>query len=81
LVGKPATSFFASAIEELGVAREAVVMVGDSINSDVNGAQAAGIRGVLVRTGSFDQRRLDEAERKPDAVIDSVADLPRVVGS
>lgn len=80
LVGKPARSFFDSAIDALAMPREDVAMVGDSIHSDVAGAQNAGIRGVLVRTGSFRPEQLAEARPGPDAVIDSVAELPRLLG-
>ena len=79
LVGKPAGAFFHAGAQTLGVDAARVVMVGDNVASDVNGAQSAGMKGVLVRTGAFDQNRLDHAEREPDAIIDSVADLPRLL--
>jgi HAD superfamily hydrolase (TIGR01458 family) len=80
LVGKPARSFFGSGIDALGLPAGQVVMVGDNVRSDVNGAQAAGLRGVLVRTGAFRPEHLERAERKPDAVIDSIAELPDLIG-
>jgi HAD superfamily hydrolase (TIGR01458 family) len=80
LVGKPARSFFDSAVAALGVPAEGIVMVGDNVISDVNGAQRAGLRGVLVRTGSFRPDQLQRAEREPDAVIDSIGDLPALLG-
>ena len=40
------------------------------------GAKAIGMRGVLVRTGKFRPAALEEAEPQPDAVVDSIADLP-----
>ena len=51
-------------------------MVGDDIRSDVEGAQRAGLAGVLVRTGKFSPSDL-AGDVSPDAVLDSVADLPR----
>jgi phospholysine phosphohistidine inorganic pyrophosphate phosphatase len=51
------------------------VMVGDDIRSDVEGAQRAGLTGVLVRTGKFAPADLD-GNVSPDAVLDSIADLP-----
>ena len=50
------------------------VVVGDL--GDVGGAQHADMRGVLVRTGKFAAGDLDRGIT-PDAVLDSVADLPR----
>jgi len=42
----------------------------------VPGAHAAGTRSVLVRTGKFALATLERSERKPDLLIDSIADLP-----
>lgn len=74
--GKPAAAFFQAAADRLGVPRGEIMMVGDDIESDIAGAQAAGMRAALVRTGKF--RNLDlEGPVKPDALLDSVADLPK----
>jgi HAD superfamily hydrolase (TIGR01458 family) len=81
LAGKPARSFFDSGVDALGVPADEVVMVGDNVRSDVNGAQGAGLRGVLVRTGAFRPEQLERAERRPDAVIDSIADLSALIGA
>ena len=72
--GKPAPSFFAALVEELGEPARFVAMVGDDIVSDVGGAMSAGLMGVLVRTGKFRPRDLDGRIR-PDVVVDSVSEL------
>ena len=51
-------------------------MVGDDVEADVGGAKAAGLRAILVRTGKFRERTLAAAEPKPDAVLDSIAEVP-----
>jgi len=76
VMGKPAKKFFEAALRELGTAAADTVMVGDDVRGDVGGAQAAGLTGILVRTGKFRPPDLDGAVR-PDAVLDSIADLPR----
>jgi len=73
---KPAAPFFHAAAAKLRLAPSDLVMVGDDIDADIGGAQAAGLQGVLVRTGKFRPADL-EGSVKPDAVVDSVADLPR----
>ncbi len=73
--GKPAEPFFQAAAAKLGVAPEEILMIGDDIDIDVGGAQRAGLRGALVRTGKFRPADLDHAV-KPDVVLDSVAALP-----
>jgi phospholysine phosphohistidine inorganic pyrophosphate phosphatase len=75
VMGKPDQAFYRAAIEGLGLAAGGVVMVGDDIRSDVEGAQRAGLTGVLVRTGKFAPADLD-GNVSPDAVLDSIADLP-----
>jgi HAD superfamily hydrolase (TIGR01458 family) len=77
--GKPAREYFESALEQLGVGAERVAMVGDDLENDVHGAQAAGLTGVLVRTGKFRQGDLEGAVTAPDVVIDSIAGVPELV--
>jgi len=74
--GKPAARFFLAAAERLGLAPADVLMVGDDIDADVGGAQAAGLKGALVRTGKFRPADL-EGPVRPDLVWESVADLPQ----
>lgn len=73
VVGKPALPFFRSALDDLGIAPGQAVLIGDDLADDIGGAQAAGIAGILVRTGKF--RPGDEASGgiKPDAVVDDFA--------
>lgn len=73
VLGKPSPDFFAAALDGLGCAADRAVMVGDDVEADVAGAQAAGIPGVLVRTGKY--RAGDEAavDPPPAAVADDLA--------
>jgi HAD superfamily hydrolase (TIGR01458 family) len=76
VVGKPSRAYFEAALAELGARPAEAVMVGDDVESDVGGAKAIGMRGVLVRTGKFTPEALEQADPKPDAVLDSLRDLP-----
>ena len=80
ITGKPAPQFFAAGLEALGLPAERAAMVGDDLDSDVLAAQAVGIAGVLVRTGKFREEDLVKGAGTPHHVIDSVADLPRLLG-
>jgi phospholysine phosphohistidine inorganic pyrophosphate phosphatase len=75
VLGKPAATFYQAALARLGHPAAEVVMVGDDIRTDVDGAQRAGLAGVLVRTGKFDPADLD-GDITPSAVLDTIADLP-----
>ena len=74
VMGKPAAAFFDTAVRRLGVAKEDVLMIGDDIRVDVGGAQQAGLKGALVRTGKYRANDLNHGV-KPDFVIDSIAGL------
>jgi HAD superfamily hydrolase (TIGR01458 family) len=76
VVGKPERAFFRLALADMGLEPHEVAMVGDDSESDVAGAQAAGLRGILVKTGKY----RPEAEGEPDLVLESVAGLPEVLG-
>jgi HAD superfamily hydrolase (TIGR01458 family) len=76
VVGKPSRAYFEAALAELGASPDDAVMVGDDVEADVGGAKAAGLRGVLVRTGKFREETLASAEPQPDGVVESIAALP-----
>jgi HAD superfamily hydrolase (TIGR01458 family) len=76
VVGKPTAAYFESALAELDAAPGEAVMVGDDVEADIGGAKRLGMRGVLVRTGKFRPASLRDADPQPDAVLDSIADLP-----
>jgi putative hydrolase of the HAD superfamily len=51
-VGKPDAAVFRHALALLGASADAAVMVGDSLDRDIEGARAAGLRAVWInRTG------------------------------
>ncbi len=80
VAGKPAPSAFAAGLRSLGVPASAALMVGDDLENDVLAAQAVGMAGVLVRTGKYREELLASAPGTPDHVIDSIADLPGLLG-
>ncbi len=80
VVGKPAPAFFAGILEDLGVTAADAAMVGDDVESDVGGALAAGMAGVLVRTGKFREDRLRGSGVEPTEIVDSIADVPGLLG-
>lgn len=76
VLGKPAAAFYQAALEILGTPAAVTVMVGDDIRGDVDGAQQAGLPGLLVKTGKFRPTDL-RGSIAPTAVLDSIADLPQ----
>jgi HAD superfamily hydrolase (TIGR01458 family) len=80
VTGKPSAGFFAAGLQALGLPAERVAMVGDDIDGDVIAAQAVGITGVLVRTGKFREESLARADAAPDRVVDSIVEIPGLLG-
>ena len=77
LAGKPSPEFFRAAVASLpaGSAEAGLAMIGDDLWSDVRGAQEAGYRGWLVRTGKFREDALQESGIVPDRILESITDL------
>ncbi|HET6174275.1 MAG TPA: HAD family hydrolase [Gaiellales bacterium] len=70
---KPCTTIFAAALALGGAPAEAAVMVGDSLDDDIAGAVACGLRAILV----------DRHGRYPDHAgerVGGLAELPRLLG-
>jgi HAD superfamily hydrolase (TIGR01458 family) len=81
VLGKPSPEFFRLALDAAGTAAGRALVVGDDLEADVGGARAVGLRAVLVRTGKGAGATAGEGDPgAPEAVLDSVADLPDLLG-
>jgi HAD superfamily hydrolase (TIGR01458 family) len=80
VVGKPSDAFFELAMGDLGVTAERAAMVGDDVEADVGGAIDAGLAGVLVRTGKYREDLAKASGIDPTATVDSIADVPELLG-
>lgn len=76
LIGKPARDFFAMAINDIALPPQRVAIIGDDIYSDIGGGQAAGMTGILVKTGKYREQYVRASKIKPDFCLASLADLP-----
>lgn len=79
VVGKPSKAFFGLALQDMGLRPDQVAMIGDDIVTDIGGAQDAGIRGVLVRTGKFREWDLTQEGIKPWKTISSIAGIREIL--
>lgn len=75
VLGKPAHPFYQAALQKLGKPAHQVYMIGDDIRGDIDGAQQAGLKALLVKTGKYQQGDL-RLGITPHACLDSVAELP-----
>jgi HAD superfamily hydrolase (TIGR01458 family) len=75
VLGKPSPEFFTAPLDALGRGPDTALVVGDDLAADIGGGRSVGAATVLVRSGKGD-RSQPGAAAEPDAVVDSVADLP-----
>jgi len=78
IIGKPSKAFFHLAVDALGLQPEEVLMVGDDIYSDIKGAQDAGLKAALVKTGKFQPNDLKRGIT-PDLIVGDVTELSSVL--
>ena len=76
VLGKPSMAYFDAALEALDAEPALTWMVGDDWETDVAGAQACGLKTILVRTGKFRPDAVERSGVMPDAIVSSLAALP-----
>jgi len=79
LIGKPSKGFFETALNDMGCTTDEVLMIGDDIESDIKGARAIGIKGVLVQTGKFLPKDLKREDVTPWKTIKSIIEIKELI--
>ena len=71
---KPSPEIFERALKALGVSASETVFVGDTLDADIEGAKAVGMKAVYI------ERRIEKVEQvRPDKTIKSLSELPLVL--
>lgn len=78
-VGKPSPVMMREARKELGLRTGEVVMIGDTMYTDVLGGVQMGYRTVLVLSGHTSMEEVADYAYSPEFVAPSVADLPEEI--
>jgi HAD superfamily hydrolase (TIGR01458 family) len=81
VVGKPARSFFEEILSDLGVDATEAAMVGDDIESDIGGAQRAGLVGILVQTGKYREEAVRATGIEPSVTVATIEAVPALLGA
>jgi len=76
-IRKPDPAIFHQALAALGAPPERAVHIGDSLEHDVAGAQAAGVRSIWLNRGAASP---DLPHPPPDAVLQDLTALPQLLG-
>jgi 4-nitrophenyl phosphatase len=72
IIGKPARAMFDIAIEQMGADPRACAMLGDRLDTDIEGAQRAGLKSILVLTGVATPESLKKSEIQPDFTFENL---------
>jgi 5'-nucleotidase len=78
-VGKPNPLMMRSALNRIDAHSETTVMVGDRMDTDMVAGLEAGLRTVLVLTGSTRREQVERFPYRPTRIVDSVADVVDLV--
>ena len=78
-VGKPNPLMMRSALNQIDAHSESTVMVGDRMDTDVIAGIEAGLRTVLVLTGSTRAEQVTAFPYRPTRIVDSIADVVPLV--
>ncbi len=78
-VGKPNPLMMRSALNQIDAHSESTVMIGDRMDTDVVSGLEAGLRTVLVLTGSTRPDAVERFPYRPTRVVDSIADVVPLV--
>jgi 4-nitrophenyl phosphatase len=73
--GKPHPAIFRSALKSLGVEPGDTLMVGDRLETDIEGAAALGIHTAAVLTGITSREEIAQSKIKPDFIFEDLSHL------
>ena len=75
VVGKPGPVMMRSARKALGLETAETTIIGDTMDTDIQGGVQMGYKTILVLSGVSKQEHLTKYAFKPDLVVDSVKDI------
>jgi NagD protein len=78
-IGKPNPLMMRSALNRIEAHSETTVMIGDRMDTDVIAGMEAGLRTILVLTGSTKASQIEKYPYRPTRVADSIADVVPLV--
>ncbi len=75
VIGKPERAMFDVALRRLGTTPEQTLMIGDRLETDILGAQRAGLKTAVVLTGITTAEEAAQSPIQADAVFESLQTL------
>lgn len=81
VMGKPERALFEMAAKQLQLDLSNLMMIGDNLETDIRGANAAGVLSVVVLTGITTETDIAASEVKPDVVVKDLPNLMRRINN
>jgi NagD protein len=78
-VGKPNPLMMRSALNKIEAHSETTVMIGDRMDTDIKSGLEAGLRTILVLSGSTRAEQIERFPYRPTRVCNSIADVVPLV--
>ncbi|CAN5746274.1 HAD-IIA family hydrolase [soil metagenome] len=79
VAGKPSALIAQVALEQLGIAAERCMMVGDRLETDIRMGQQAGMATAVVLTGVATRAEAQQMSMPPDYVLENLGELPELI--
>lgn len=79
IFGKPSKEYFLQAVNKLDLTPNEVMVIGDDLESDIQGAINAGIKGILVKTGKGEHYDPLKTKIIPDAILNSFSSIIELI--
>ena len=79
VIGKPEAAIFEMALAKLGADPASTAMVGDRLETDILGANRAGLFSIAVLTGVTNRQQIATSQIQPDLVYDDIRALAQAL--
>ena len=80
-VGKPNPLMMRSALNRIEAHSETSVMIGDRMDTDIVSGLEAGLRSILVLSGSTGEHEVERFPYRPTRIVESIADVVPLIAS
>ncbi len=79
VIGKPNTLMFEEALRRLATSPRDTAMLGDRLNTDIEGGKKAGMQTILVLSGVSTKEDVERSSLKPDYMFDDITALSQAL--
>ncbi len=80
-IGKPEPIIYQYALALLGTTADETAAIGDRLDTDILGAVNAGMRSLLVLSGTSTRTDIEQIDYQPTWVLDSISDITEILRS